>query len=318
MSFKCTTSKIKTVKGWISPEEAGITDAHNHVWIEPIIGVDAGAPTLTNKNTILDYLKNYRNAGGGSIVDCQPGGCGRNGDALLRISEETGVHIIACTGYHLQKYYQENYWLFTSSIDKATTHFLSELNDCLSEAQNTNRKISAGFIKIACQSTLDKSPTHLMEAAVNASLENCVAIQVHTERGSQAEEIISALLNYGISPSKLIICHVDKLPDYHFHCDLLSTGVSLEYDTFFRPKYDPENNLWPLLEKLIEAGFDNQIVVATDMAEQEQWSKVKNSEGLLHQIIHRFKIIGFDHRTIDRLVRENISSILAQQVPSND
>ena len=41
----------------------------------------------------------------------------------------------------------------------------------------------------------------------------------------------------------------------------------LEYGTFYKPKYQPKENVWPLLEQMIEASLSLQIAIATDMAE---------------------------------------------------
>ena len=307
---------IKTVNGWITPQQTGIADAHNHVWIEPVSGVVPGSPTLTDRESIVLELGDYSKAGGGTIVDCQPGGCGRNGTALHWLSKTSAVHIVACTGYHLRKYYPDGYWLFTTSIEEATEYFLEELRSGLTETRDIEDHIDAGFVKIACQDTLAQSPVHLMEAAVNACLETDVALEVHTEKGSQGEEIARTLLDFGLSPQKLILCHVDKRPDFRFHQELLSAGITLEYDTFYRPKYQPEKNLWPLLERVVSAGYEDQIVIATDMAEAILWSKLGNGPGLtglIQQIMPRLKNCGFAQKTIRKLVGENITSRLSQQ-----
>ena len=54
----------------------GITDAHNHVWIEPVQGADPAAPVLDQFDLIRKELLAYQAAGGGSILDCQPAAAG--------------------------------------------------------------------------------------------------------------------------------------------------------------------------------------------------------------------------------------------------
>ena len=317
MKEYATPSKIKTVTGWITPRQAGITDAHNHAWIEPVPGAAPGAPTLNDRQAIAQELADYHQAGGGTIVDCQPGGCGRNGRVLPWLSNTTLVQLIACTGYHLSKYYPDDYWLFDASVERATEYFLGELRNGLVETRDTAYLVDAGFIKIACQATLDESPVHLMEAAVNAHRETNVAIEVHTEKGSQGEQITKALLDFGLTPDKLILCHVDKRPEYGFHHELLSAGITLEYDTFFRPKYHPDKHLWPLLERVIGAGFEDQVVLATDLAEVILWKRLGTGPGLtglMDQIIPRMEVTGFEQKTIQKLVGGNITSCLAQCV----
>jgi len=311
--------KIKTVTGWVTPQQAGITDAHNHAWIEPVPGAMPGAPTLKDRELIAQELVDYHQAGGSTIVDCQPGGCGRNGHVLHWLSKTSAVHLVACTGFHLRKYYPGDYWLFNAPVEMAAEYFLDELRNGLVETRDTGTTVKAGFIKIACGATLEESPVHLMEAAIIASREINVAIEVHTEKGLQGEQIARNLLDFGLSPDKLILCHVDKRPDYGFHHEMLSAGITLEYDTFFRPKYHPDKHLWPLLERVVASGFEDQIVVATDMAETVLWSRLGTGPGLtgmMDQIMPRMKKIGFELETIQKLVGGNIASRLAQRVES--
>ena len=101
-----------TVNGPLAPSALGVTDAHQHVWIAPVTGGPAGAPLLCDRDVIAAGLTAYRAAGGGGLLDCQPGGCGRDGRALAELSRLTGVPIVACTGFHLARYYPPDFWLW--------------------------------------------------------------------------------------------------------------------------------------------------------------------------------------------------------------
>ncbi len=222
--------KVVTVLGPVLPESMGITDAHNHVWIEPVTGAIPDAPVLTDQSNIRTELREYHEFGGGSQIDCQPGGCGRNGNKLSELSRETNVNIVACTGYHLKKYYPPDYWLFTASTEKAADYFCSEIENGLEECLQSGMKVRAGFIKIACQSTLESSPVPLMEAVSETSRQTGAAFEIHTEKGSSAEEFIEYFTKQGVPASQLIICHIDKR---RMVCIRISQrGCVLEYDTF--------------------------------------------------------------------------------------
>jgi len=305
---------ITTVSGTIDPDEAGIVDAHNHVWIDKVPGVRASSPVLNNFTSISAELSDYKIAGGGSIVDCQPGGCGRNGNVLRRLADSSGVNLIACTGYHLRKYYPEDFWLFKSSVEAASQFFIRELNENLLETKEGPVQVRAGFIKIAFEESLEQSPVHLVEAAVAASLATEAAIQAHTERGLNVEKITQCLLGFGLHPSRLIISHIDKRPDLGLHSNLVQAGILLEYDTFYRPKYQPDKNLWPLIRSMVEAGLEEGITLATDMAEPQFWMRMGGGPGLtglIHQIIPGLEKIGLDEKSIQKLTGKNIAQRLA-------
>ena len=90
---------IMTVSGSVEPNRAGITDAHNHVWIDRVSGETPDAPVLNDLSAILEELVDYRRPGGVSIVDCQPGGCERDGRKLRELAATSGVNIIACSAH---------------------------------------------------------------------------------------------------------------------------------------------------------------------------------------------------------------------------
>lgn len=91
--------------------------------------------------------------------------------------------------------------------------------------------------------------------------------------------------------------------------------MTLEYDTFYRNKYQPEQNVWPLLETMVGAGLGTQVAIATDMAEAAMWAQLGGEPGqvaFMTQILPRLKRIGFDEATIWQLMGENIAGRLGQ------
>ena len=73
---------------------------------------------------------------------------------------------------------------------------------------------------------------------------------------------------------------MDKRPDASLHKELARLGVLLEYDTFYRPKYKPSANLWPLIEQMVSAGYSDHVALATDMAEAEHYHFIGGGAGL--------------------------------------
>ncbi len=311
------TSHLYTVTGPVNPAAVGTIDGHTHTWIDPVGAVAPESPVLNSGPVMRNWLRAFRAAGGSALIDCQPGGCGRNGEQMLLLSEATGVRIVAATGFHLRRYYPPDTALFNASIEAASRHFIGELTGSLQEmhASPRARLVQAGFIKIACEATLNQSPLNLVEAAVQASLETGSAIEVHTEKGAEAEHIARFMLDAGLPARKLILCHVDKRPDFEFHRSLAQAGIGLEYDTFFRPKYQPDENVWPLLERMIGAGLEDSIIVATDRAEPQMWQGAAagtGPDGLLTSIIPRLAAMGVPSNAIHKLTGLNVANRLAR------
>jgi 5-phospho-D-xylono-1,4-lactonase len=136
---------VCTVLGGISHEELGITDAHSHVWIDPVPGGDPQAPVMNHTSEIRKELQLYRAAGGATMLDCQPQGCGRNANQLVSLSEETGVHMLACTGFHRKKYYPPAHPLFYKTAEQAADFFIEELSVSLIETRNQRQAGASGL-----------------------------------------------------------------------------------------------------------------------------------------------------------------------------
>lgn len=310
--------KVITVLGPVEAEAIGITDAHNHLWIGPVAGAPDDAPRLTDEAAIAAELDDYRRAGGSAIVDCQPGGAGRDGRVLARLSRASGVHVIASTGFHRRRYYGDHAPLWEQSAAEAAVTMRGEITEGLAESRDGAEPVRPGLIKIALEATLAETPRHLLEAAAAVCQDTGYAIEAHTEKGASVELFLDYFLDEGVEPGRLVFCHVDKRPDLALHQSLAQAGVLLEYDTFYRPKYHPDAHLWPLLEQMVASGHAGSLALATDMAEAALWRRLGGGPGLvglLAQIRPRLEQMGFDAPTVRQLLGGNIVGRLALPFP---
>ena len=271
---------VMTVQGPIPYDELGITDAHNHMWIDPVPGADPGNPVLNQFDPLLMELVEYREKGGASLLDCQPPGCGRDGNKLLALSIASNVNLIACTGFHRKKYYSPGHWLWNAEAAVVCDFLCSELKQGLVETLNTPTPVRAGFIKIALEAAWADCPHNALEGAAAAAFHSKALMEIHTEKGALAEKACISFMDLGLLPQQLVFCHMDKRPDLGLQKELARLGVLLEYDTFYRPKYSPSQNLWPVIEGMVAAGFADRIALATDMAEAELYHFLGGGPGL--------------------------------------
>jgi predicted metal-dependent phosphotriesterase family hydrolase len=94
--------------------------------------------------------------------------------------------------------------------------------------------------------------------------------------------------------------------------------VLLEYDTFYRPKYSPETNVWPLIEQMAAAGLSDRLVLATDMAETDQYLAAGRGPGLAGlpaKIKARLERMGIPEPAIQQMLGGNIARRLAGITP---
>jgi 5-phospho-D-xylono-1,4-lactonase len=303
-----------TVLGPVSYESLGITDAHNHVWIDAIPGADRSAPVLDQYDEIVNELKEYKAKGGTSLLDCQPEGCGRNGNRLLSLSKESGVNIIASTGFHRRKYYDPAHWLWNVRTQKVTDFLCSEIEQGLFETLNSPFPVKAGFIKIALEANWSELPNSALEGAAATAVKTKSLLAIHTEKGALAEKACVFFTDMGVLPSQIVLCHMDKRPDKGLQVELARFGVLLEYDTFYRTKYDPAVNLWPLIDCMVKSGCEDNVALATDMAEKEFYKSISNGPGLESlptEIYSRLIENGYSEQVVQKLTGKNIARRLA-------
>jgi 5-phospho-D-xylono-1,4-lactonase len=313
-STSSAARSVITVQGTLQYECLGITDAHNHMWIESVPGADPNAPVLNQFNLILKELVEYRKKGGGTLLDCQPEGCGRDGNQLLALSSASGVNLIACTGFHRKKYYPQNYWFWRAKSQKVCDFLSSELEQGLFETLETETPVRAGFIKIALEAAWTECPQAALEGAASAAKKSKALMEIHTEKGALAEKACIYFTDLGLSPNQLVLCHMDKRPDVGLHKELARLGALLEYDTFYRPKYNPSEKLWPLIEQMVSAGFSDRVALATDMAEPELYRHIGGGAGLASlpgEIHEQLNIKGFPETARKQMIGGNIARRLA-------
>jgi predicted metal-dependent phosphotriesterase family hydrolase len=306
--------KFRTVTGLVEEEDVRLADAHGHVWIKPPKGVSKDARLrLCDYAAIEAELVDFSLAGGTTIVDCQPGGCGRNAEMLVRLATATGLHITATTGFHRRRYYPPTHWLWSASEEEISTHFVEEVTCGMHE---TNGTVPATTIKVAHEGRLEGQTLVLMAAAAEAARQTGAAILCHTERGRNAEELPPFFADRGVPADRLHICHMDKRPDFGLHRELAQAGTLLGYDTFVRPEYKPEERGWPLLAKMVADGLADRIAIGLDLADSSMWRHSGGQPGMValaEEIVPRMRAKGMMESTIIQLTGRNIARRLVHQ-----
>lgn len=309
------TEAIMTVKGEISPEQLGFCHAHEHLFIangpsakvNPVLRLDSFPKTLAE-------LRLYQSVGGQAIVDAQPVGCGRMAQLLFQVATESRIHVVAATGFHKLCYYPSGHWIYSISTEKLAEIFITEYRegmyvdgDYILPRERATTK--PGVIKVAVDAAgLTPPYRRLLSAAAIAAQETGLPVLSHVERGAGALELITFFLDHGLSPERLILCHLDRdLRDFAYHRQVAETGVYLEYDTIGRCKYHSDEEEAAHIRKMVAAGFQGQILLGLDVTR----SRMKNYGGRLGldyistEFIPLLKRVGLDETVINDFMIKN-------------
>jgi phosphotriesterase-related protein len=277
-------SKVYTVLGPIEPSDVGICDMHEHVlWNSPGWEYSPEArehfPRPQAFEKIQADLVDFKSLGGGTIVDVSGLGLGRDVPFYADLSRETGVHIVACTGFWAERkiltYYlpysdqpqQRRPPIYERDVDFLTDLMVHELTKGMG---TTN--VRAGVIKVGCDRPgMSKNEEATFRAAARASMKTGALITTH---GSwHAERQAEVLEEEGADPSRVVIGHLDDRTAINPARDkeLGKKGYNLGYDHIgIEPKSSEQfyamtdEKRADLVVEMIEAGLTNQIVNACD------------------------------------------------------
>jgi 5-phospho-D-xylono-1,4-lactonase len=305
---------VRTVLGDIDPADLGVTYAHEHLVI------DGGRPVLMEPafdlgDVDLMVVEVTQAAGLGlrSVVDAMPCDAGRNAAKLAEISRRTGVHVIAPTGLHHDRYYGPAHWSHRVGVAGLADLFVLDITDGIDELDYSGPIVRrtphrAGVLKVA--GSLDGPSDRdrmVFEAAADAHLRTGVPILTHCEHGTGAIEQVELLARLGVDPAHIILSHVDKVVDRGYHGELLATGAFAEYDQSFRWGAERNGSL-ELLRWAAEQDLAGQIVLGMDAAKRHYYTVYDGRPGLgwlLDGFTELMAQAGIDGPTRDRLFVDN-------------
>lgn len=278
---------VRTVLGDIDPSQLGVTYAHEHLVI------DGGRPVqlvpefdLGDVDRMASEVGEAMALGLESVVDAMPCDAGRNAEKLAELSRRTGVQIVAPTGLHHERYYGPAHWSHRITTEQLADLFIADITDGM-DAHDYSGPIvrrtehRAGVIKVAGS---DGGPSlrdrRIFEAAAEAHRRTGAPILTHCEAGAGGLEQLRLLGDLGVALEHVALSHVDKVVDRGYHRELLSSGVSVEYDGSFRWGDQP-NGTVQLIAWMAEDGLDDRIVVGMDAARQSYYHAYGGQPGLV-------------------------------------
>lgn len=281
------TRRLFAVTGELSENRAGFCQCHEHLFISRGKSAEVNpALLLDSVEKTCEELRRYDAAGGGTVIDAQPVGCNRMPEALLKASQETGVSILASTGFHKMSFYPDNHWIFSAEEAALSKLFLAELTqgmytDCDSAFPVRQTAVRAGLIKTAldCEG-LTPQYEKLFRAAVCASRNADRALMVHVEVGSDPLALLEFLFAAGMPPERIVLCHTDRACGDSVRRKLLDSGVFLEMDTIGRYKYHSDAREVEIFQELLDAGYREQLLFSLDTTRARMKSYTPGAIGL--------------------------------------
>lgn len=303
--------KIRTILGDISPSELGITTCHEHlIWSvpepytdeDPDLGFDSIPAAVAE-------ARYFKSAGGSALVEMTTAEIGRCPVEMRQIAEASGLHVIAATGHHKEKFSASA--LAGKSVDEIAGGIITDIASGMSGTD-----IKAGVIKAASsQNTATDSERRVIHAVGLAHKATGAPVSTHTEAGTFAIEQAKLLSEAGVPFERMLIGHLDRGLPRETYLDLARLGVFLGFDQIGKNKYWPDEERALLIKDLIAAGHVEQILLSGDTARKSAWH-VHNprTNGLAHLLLNFVPLLkgeGVSEKYIHAMLIENPARFLA-------
>ena len=302
-------SFVRTLLGDVPADLLSRCGAHEHVIIDaPHIAENHPEFLLNDIDAACVDLREFRDAGGGWLIDTMPVGAGRCVLKLAAASERSGVRIVCPTGLHLPLYYPPGHPMLSMDREKLVDVFVREIVEAVRDEAGP-LPYRAGVVKVAgSQGKLTSHQREAFAAAAETSRRTGCPIITHTEQGTAGEEQVRLLIDGGADPAHVVLSHTDRLPDIAYHRALLSSGVNLEYDHHFRTHL--KDGVCPTADLVaaLAPEFPDQIVVGMDLARRGYWHGHRGKPGLvwlLTVLPALLRECGVSHGLIERVLTHN-------------
>lgn len=250
---------VQSVTGPIDQQQLGVVLTHEHLFVGwPGWNLDPVPldQKVVQRPLLVDRLRRAYDVGVRTMVDASPPELGRDLAFLGSISRETGINIIASTGFYHESWGMPVY-LKMRSVDELTEILLADL-------ESGADGIRPGAIKVASAGNeVGKHERKALAAAAAASTETGRPILTHASNPRVALDQARTLVAEGADPAAVQIGHCDSFGADDL-IDILRLGVCVAFDQLIYLQKASLEQRVGTLKQLIEAGHGNQLTLSHD------------------------------------------------------
>ena len=310
---------IQTVLGPIDPDQLGVCLPHEHIWCDQRLGprADLLAATrpestymrLDDFDVMVSELRAYRRAGGRAMVDVTCDGWGRDLEVLARLSEATEVHIVATSGFYVEPHIPG--FVHEWSKERLADHMTREIEEGIGAG-----KRRCGLFKSAIhRARVEGVELKVLMAVAVAQRRTGAVITTHTT-GDRRMEIpggvagpqqLEILKSEGVSPSRLIVGHVDERPDIDVLSGLADQGCFIQFDVIGKEHYLLDQTRAELVHALVQRGYVDNLLLSQDTNRETDLHNAGRS-GYCHifeDFLPRLRALGLTAAEIQKMMVTN-------------
>lgn len=251
---------VMTVRGPISADRLGITLPHEHLFLNLFRLTRVRDQRFNDEALMIDEVRRFTEAGGGTIVELSNHGLEPNPAALRRVAEATGLNIVMGCGWYREPYYDHAYIARRATRDLAAD-FVREI-----EAGEPTVGVRPGIIgEIGADLDYVSPPEEKVHrAAARAHVKTGLAITTHSLESPVGLDQLDIFEEEGADLRRVIVGHAATWPDPDYHEAIARRGAYVQFDTVRGlRRYDTDQQLHLSLE-FIRRGYLEQLLLSHD------------------------------------------------------
>ncbi|MDN8601039.1 phosphotriesterase-related protein [Citrobacter enshiensis] len=286
----------------MSIDTSGYTYAHEHLHID-LSGFKNNLDCRFDQyDLICQEMKDLMALGVRNIIEMTNRYMGRNPQFMLDLMRDTGMNVVACTGYYQNAFFPEH--VATRSVDQLAQEMVDEIVDGIDGTE-----LKAGIIAEigSSEGVITPLEEKVFIAAARAHNETGRPISTHTSFGTMGLEQLALLKTQGVSLSRVVIGHCDLKDNLDNILRMIDLGAYVQFDTIGKNSYYPDEKRIGMLHVLRDRGLLNRVMLSMDITRRSHL-KVNGGNGydyLLTTFVPQLRQSGFSQVDVDMMLRDN-------------
>ena len=285
-------------------DPTGYTWVHEHLHID-LSGFKNNLDCrLDQYDLICQEMKDLRASGVSNIIEMTNRYMGRNPQFMLDLMRDTGINVVACTGYYQDAFFPEH--VAAHSVEQLAQEMVDEIVIGIDGTE-----LKAGIIAEigSSEGVITPLEEKVFIAAARAHIETGRPISTHTSFSTMGVEQLVLLQAHGVDLSRVTVGHCDLKDNLDNILRMIELGAYVQFDTIGKNNYYPDEKRIAMLHAIRDRGLLSHVMLSMDITRRSHL-KANGGNGydyLLTTFIPPLRQSGFSQADVDMMLRDNPS-----------
>lgn len=259
---------------------------------------------LDQYDLICQEMKDLRALGVSNIIEMTNRYMGRNPQFMLDLMRDTGINVVACTGYYQDAFFPEH--VAARSVEQLAQEMVDEIVIGIDGTE-----LKAGIIAEigSSEGVITPLEEKVFIAAARAQIETGRPISTHTSFSTMGVEQLVLLQAHGVDLSRVTVGHCDLKDNLDNILRMIELGAYVQFDTIGKNNYYPDEKRIAMLHAIRDRGLLSHVMLSMDITRRSHL-KANGGNGydyLLTTFIPQLRQSGFSQADVDMMLRDNPS-----------